>query len=166
MMKKLLLMAFAVLGLAANAMADDELSVAVIAITGDTVQTAALATIDKVEFEGDSLLVIATDGEKADTTKYARKDVDKLLFGADLTPTGIKSLPAAAADKVIIAAQGSEFSVSGIKAGTLVAVFDTNGRLAAQVKAGSDTVSLDATGLKKGIYIVRAGNKAVKIIKK
>lgn len=165
-MKKYLMMAFAVLGLATTAMADDAPSVSVITAAGDTVQTATLATVEKVEFEGDSLLFIATSEEASDTIKYAIKDVDKLLISAPTT-TGIQSLTAAgASSNVTIKANGSEVSVSGLQAGTLVAVYDMNGRMAARVKAQGESVSLDATSLKSGVYVVRAGNKAVKILKK
>lgn len=164
MMKKLLMMAIVALSMANNAMAADETTVSIIGADGETAQTAALTTIEKVEFAADSVCFILAGDEGTDTIKYARSGVDQILFKVS-TATAIKSAKAQA-DKVTIAAHGSQFTVSGIKAGTPVAVFDVNGRLAAQTKATGESVSLDATGLKSGIYLVRAGNKAIKIVKK
>lgn len=164
MMKKLLLMAFAVLGLAANAMADDGLSVYVVTAEGDTASSATVATIDYVTFANDSAYVVTTDADTLYKAPIAK--IDYMVFGA-AQPTAIKSLPAVGApDKVIISTEGASLNISGIKAGTAIAVYDANGRLAAQTKATGDTVSLDATSLKAGLYIVRAGNKAAKILKK
>lgn len=166
-MKKYLTMAFAVLGLASTALADDAPSVSVITAAGDTAQTATLTTVEKVEFQGDSLLFITTAETATDTIKYARKDVGKLLLGIPTTSTtGIRAASDGAADKVAIKANGTELSVSGVKAGTLVTVYDMKGRIAARAKAQGESATINAASLNAGIYVVRTGDKAVKIVKK
>lgn len=167
-MKKYLIIAFALLGLTATAMAEDVTTVSVVSTSGDTLQTAELATIDKVEFADSSAYVILKDAKQAsDTIKYVRKNVSKLLFNIKQKTDGIQSATVGGStEKVIIAARGNELSVSGIKAGTAVTVYGMDGRAAISVKASGESVSLDATPLNAGIYIVRAGNKAIKIVKK
>lgn len=167
MIKKVLMMAFAVLSMSTTAMADDAIVVTFIGTDGDSVEVAELAEIEKIGFQGDSAYITFTDAA-VDTLYFHPEEADKIYFSAG-SITGIQSVKAgdnANLDKVTIAANGALLNVSGVKAGTIVAVYDINGRMAAQVKATADTVSLDATSLKSGMYIVRAGNKATKLIKK
>lgn len=167
MMKKYLLMVFAVLGMTSSVMAEDGASISIISTAGDTLKTATLATVEKVEFADASAYVILSGADGTnDTITYVRKDVDKLLFSGIAT-TGIKSVnKTGSSDNVMISANHSQLSVSGMKAGTMVGVYDMNGRMVVSAKAQGENIDIDATGLQPGAYIVRVGNKAVKILKK
>lgn len=56
--------------------------------------------------------------------------------------------------------------VSGAEAGVSVSVFAADGRHVARSKAGCDgSLKMDVSGFPEGMYIVRAGNRAVKICK-
>lgn len=167
MMKKYLLTAFAVLGLATTAMAEDGPSVSIISASGDTLTTATLASVEKVEFaDASALIILSGTGETNDTITYARKDIDKLFFSG-ISTTGIKAAGTAAQpDKVTIQAGRSQLTISGTTAGQLVGVYDMNGRMVVRTKAQGQSLDIDATALQPGAYIVRVGNKAVKILKK
>lgn len=167
MMKKYLLTAFAVLALATTVKATDGPSVSIISASGDTLTTATLASVEKVEFaDASALVILSGTGETNDTITYARKDIDKLFFSG-IGTTGIKAVNAAGGqDKVSISANRQQLTISGAKAGSLVGVYDMNGRMMLRTKAQGQSLDIDATSLQPGAYIVRVGNKAVKILKK
>mgnify|MGYP002625535666 CR=1 FL=1 len=61
--------------------------------------------------------------------------------------------------------QDGPLTLKGLKPGTDVRVYDMNGRLCLTTKAGRKT-RMQLDGLKRGIYVVRAGNVSIKITKK
>ena len=56
--------------------------------------------------------------------------------------------------------------MSRLKAGALIQVFDTAGRVQARAKAAEGDTVLDVNSLNSGVYMVRVGNQVIKFMKK
>lgn len=165
MIKKYFMLALLAVGMTTAAMADD-MAVSIIDADGNELKSAEMATIDNITMADSCVYVtVAGSDDTYDTYKLERKNIYQILFAPKATATGISSATVAA-EKVTITAEGGELSVSGIAPGTAVAVYSLNGQNVLQTKAQGSTARLSVSGLKGGVYIVRAGNKAIKIVKK
>ena len=56
--------------------------------------------------------------------------------------------------------------VDDLKAGTVVAIYDVNGKLAIQKQASDGSASIDISSLSHGVYVVKAGNTNFKFMKR
>lgn len=82
------------------------------------------------------------------------------------TPSGIDAAKTAAnAPDVAITASG-QLSLTGLKAGTAVEIFDTAGRLMQRATATEGTLNMNISQLTAGVYVLRAGDTAVKFSKR
>lgn len=164
-MKNYFMLALLALGMATTAKADD-MSVSIVGIDGTTLQQATLGSIDRIEMGATSVsVVVVGDDDQEATYTFERSAVDQIQF-VPTSATGIKTVETAAGNKVAIAAHDGRLDLDGLQAGQTIAVFDISGSMVARTKASGSSASLDATSLKPGAYIVRAGNKAIKIVKK
>lgn len=59
-----------------------------------------------------------------------------------------------------------QLCVSGLDSGTVVSVFDAAGQLVARTTAQGTQANISTSHMKGGVYIMRAGNKAVKFVKR
>lgn len=101
----------------------------------------------------------------ADTLSTALGDVKDYKFTSKKVATGIQNLPAVATDEPQFSFANA--SISGLKAGTRVAVYGINGVLVSSLTAGQDgNVSVDLGNLPSGIYILRTPSKSFKIVNK
>ena len=57
-------------------------------------------------------------------------------------------------------------NVDNLKDGTILTIYDTNGRLIAQNKSANGTVSVNISNLPNGVYVVKAGNTNFKFLKR
>lgn len=57
-------------------------------------------------------------------------------------------------------------NIEGVVDGTQIVVVDMTGRMVAETVAESGAATVDLTGCTRGVYIVRAGNNAVRVIKR
>ena len=62
--------------------------------------------------------------------------------------------------------QDGKLSLGGIKPGTPVRVYDTAGRMRLATTAGKEHALIGLESLPHGIYIIRAGDTAIKFTKK
>ena len=68
------------------------------------------------------------------------------------------------ATPVLIQSNGSMLTISGVEAGSIISVCDTDGRLSASSKASAEITSID-TSLPVGeTCIVKIGEKTVKVV--
>lgn len=96
-------------------------------------------------------LVLATNG------------VTEKLVVKQLKTSGIED---AHASQIRVSFNNGMIVVSGAEAGMTVAIFAADGRLVAKRKVGNDgKLKTDISGFPEGVYVVRAGNRAVKICK-
>lgn len=59
-----------------------------------------------------------------------------------------------------------QLNISGLAAGTPIAVYDISGKKLAQAWAEGETTRVSLDGLNGGVYILKAGNQIVKFVKR
>ena len=151
-MKTKNILAALLLTISANAMADEEMyQYLTITYTG-SVSNIYLPIVQRISFEDDYLKVTTTEGWE----KLPLSLVEKITFTE--SPTAIEALPEQAENLTY------KDGTLAIKGDGLLRIFSTNGALVsiANVKEGAN-VSLD--NLPAGVYIVRMGDKTIKVRK-
>lgn len=82
------------------------------------------------------------------------------------TPSGIASTGAEAAGPQIVGSARERLTLAGCKAGTHIGIYDAAGRMAKECVADGGTTAIDVARLTPGIYVLKAGQTAIKFIKK
>ncbi|MDE6126857.1 MAG: T9SS type A sorting domain-containing protein [Muribaculaceae bacterium] len=132
----------------------------VILYNDGTTHTHAIAAVTRMDIGTDEVTMVSTAGEE----KHRIADIDRIKVG-DLV-SAVKELPAEAEAALWPTVVAGSFNVLPA-ADTEITVHDLNGRLVAgPIKAaGGSSLSVDASALAKGHYIVSFGGKSVRIIK-
>ena len=145
-MKRLRLIAIACLltmGLSMQAQ-----NVQTLTINGEKVEK----LVARITFEGDNVVLTFTD----QTTQTADMTSVILSFTPqDLTAIGTIQRPV---EKTL--------SIDGLEPGTEVIVYNTEGKEMLSARASEVQTILKTKSLKKGIYLMKAGNQVVKFIKR
>lgn len=81
-------------------------------------------------------------------------------------PTGINSTPAAANEPQPALCAAGRLTLTGCKGGERICIYDAAGREAASANANAGQTDIDISRLAAGVYVLRAGETAVKFIKK
>lgn len=145
------------LGLAAQGVwADDYKYLAIYDKNGNATDI-ELATLQRITFTATDMVVKTSDGENT----FALADLLKMAFAQEPTPVdGIQ-----AATEGLLQYAGGELTVGAEAKGQILALYAQNGALLSSQKVGKSGASLSITQLPKGVYIVRVGKTAVKIVK-
>lgn len=117
-------------------------------INGEVVEK----TVSKITFDGDNVVLLFSD----QTRQEADLESVVLSFLPD-TPTSIYSLHQTVGDKL---------DIKGLEDGTQVIVFDASGKKILTSNAENTSALLTTRTLKSGIYIIKAGNKVIKFLKR
>ena len=134
-------------------------SLVVEALDGTT-QVYDMAAVSKLDFTtSGSLKVLKTDGT-ADTK--AISTTRKVVFSAEDAPTTANSEASASVLKVYPNPAKNEITVEG--ASDDILIFSANGNLVSRAKAAARAV-INVSSLADGIYILRSGDSAARIIK-
>ena len=134
-------------------------SLVVEALDGTT-QVYDMAQVDKLDFTtSGSLKVVKTDGT-ADTK--AISTTRKVVFSAEDAPATAISEASASVLKVYPNPAKNEITVEG--ASDDILLFTANGNLVSTTKA-ADKAVVNVSSLADGIYILRSGKSAARIIK-
>jgi len=141
----------ALLLLACTSMLADNFKYLTISYNG-TEQNISLPIVQKITFQNGYVVVTTTEGENS----YPISVMERITFTE--SADAIKALPEQAEDLTY------ENGTLAIKGNGLMRVYNTSGALVsiANIKEGAN-ISLD--GLPTGVYIVRMGDKAIKIKK-
>jgi hypothetical protein len=107
--------------------------------------------VTKITFEGDLVVLTFSDS----TT--AKEDMDNVVIRFT-APTSIKDLTTFQLKKAV---DGS-LEINGLAAGTQVYVFDAAGK---QMLVTKDS-TVNVSGLKSGVYVLKAGDQIVKFVKR
>lgn len=107
--------------------------------------------VTKITFEGDLVVLTFSDS----TT--AKEDMDNVVIRFT-APTSIKDLTTFQLKKAV---DGS-LEINGLAVGTQVYVFDAAGK---QMLVTKDS-NVNVSGLKSGVYVLRAGDQIVKFVKR
>ena len=108
--------------------------------------------VARITFEGDNVVLAFSDK----TTQTADMESVILSFAPqDLTAIGTIQRPV---EKTL--------SIDGLEPGTEVIVYNTEGKEMLSARASEVQTILKTKSLKKGIYLMKAGNQVVKFIKR
>lgn len=134
----------------------------VVTDTAGTEYAFALEDQPVITFSSENLVVATVN----DTLTTALAGLDGYKFETRKVSTGIMTLPQSSnAEEPVLSL--SNATVSGLKAGSRVSVYNVNGMLLSEVVAdNSGKVNLDLNALASGIYILRAPSKSFKFVKK
>ena len=113
-------------------------------------------TVASISFEGDNAVVKYSDNS-TETSPIEQVKISFAYF-----TTGIKTVSVFNFTGIV----GGQLHLSGLKAGSLIQVFDTAGRVQARANAAEGDTVLDVNSLNSGVYMVRVGNQVIKFMKK
>lgn len=154
-MKKLLFSAF-FLGLSLAAGAQD---VNVLYLDGSS-HVVKMAEVDKIELTGGTVSLVTTSG---DTQSHKMTDIDRIVFG---DATGIATLKPDTKADITVRSTGYSFEVQGLADGDEVAVYTQNGALMGRAKSTGGSASIDASAYVNGVYVIKAGGRSLKMLKR
>ena len=140
-MKKLILIAAAML-ISLSVSAAQTLT-----INGENVQK----TVVTMTFDGDNVVLTFSD----QTSQKA--DMATVIITFDSTDASIYSMKTPA---------GSLLDIDGLTPGTVITVYDAEGRKMLTSKASANQTRLTIESLKAGTYIMKAGKQIVKFVKR
>ncbi len=149
-MNKKLLLGLILLGGSVSMMADDYKYLTV--TTGSAKESISLPTIQKISFTKTDVLVTTSNG----TYTYPLTELQKMVF--EDTASDIQNMPEQAEGLKFIDGQ---LSVTG---SGLLCIYRANGTLVQMAKI-QNGANINLYGLKNGIYIVKMGEKVIKIQK-
>lgn len=160
MKKRNIVMSLLLSGCALTAFAAEGDDLLVLYLDGAN-HSAKMETVEKITLDDRMLTLVGTDGSK-ESKPLAQ--VDKILFGKNAT-----SIAAAKADKegdVIVRATGYSFTAEGLRDGVTLTVYAADGKVVARSVAKDGKATVNAEGLSNGVYIVKAANKSLKVVKR
>lgn len=116
-------------------------------INGQTVEK----TVSRITFDGDNVVLHFLDN----TSQV--EDMDAVVLGFDYNTTSIYSFEGEVKGKL---------NLGGLPEGTVVTIYDAKGRTVATTTARQAKTVLSTAKLNSGVYMIKAGDKAVKFVKK
>jgi len=116
----------------------------------------AVADISKMTFESSNLVIWKSDTRLAE---LPLSGLDRMFFSAT---SGIQSLSALSSQ---IHHEGGKLRITAPR-GTRIALYDISGKLIKAVTASAEETELNLSGLRRGAYIVKAGDQSRKILGK
>lgn len=126
-------------------------------IKADTTQTLIIngevveKIVTKITFEGDN--AVLTFSDETNITE----DMGNVILRFSSSPTSIKNVEAFQLNNVV----GGNLDINGLAAGAKVVIYDTSGKDVITTNGSNINVS----GLRPGMYILKAGNQIVKFVK-
>lgn len=145
-MRKIFLSLLAAAALTASAGTYNYLNIATSAVESSV----ALVQLKKITFEGNNLVVTGTDGS---ASTFALADLDRLYFSN--TSTAVRS----------VRQDGLSFRNGHIVANGqgVLSIYNSNGALVRQQTVSGSRSEVNIGMLPTGIYIVRLGNRTIKV---
>lgn len=151
---KALVMA-ALLAAGTTASADDYAYLTVNQESGET--SFAISSISKITFDASNMIVALSDGT---TQELPLAGLSKMFFTA--TPTGIASATQAQSQIRLV---DGVLHVSAPR-GSVITLYNMEGKTMRTVTSQGDDTEVSVNGLTKGVYIVKVGTEAKKIMNK
>jgi len=154
MIKKIFLLGFALFA-TGQLMMSQSFNMIVLTADGNETQY-AVSDVQKIVFASSTMTVELKSGEN-------RTDVSRVSF-KDMT--GIETPKQESSISVFPNPVVETLTVSGVKKGTVINVFDLGGGLLKTVAAQENTATINVASLQKGIYLLQIDKQTVKFIKK
>lgn len=133
--------------------------VSVLCLDG-TAYTLKMSEVEKIEIGSGTVSVVTVTGG---SRTWQTAEVDRIALTAD--GAGIRNAKTGSED-IRFGVSGSTVIVTGAPDGTAVELYDAAGRLAGRTVSRDGKAEIDASRGAAGTYVVKAGQKAQKLIKK
>lgn len=157
-MKKLLIAAALLCSMCTTAFADKEVNVLYLDGTPHAIK---MADIDKIELSPGNINVVKNSGA---SETYEISKIDKIEF-RDGT-TAVDKIKNTVGGDILFKTDGYDIDVSGLKDGDNVMVYTQGGTLVAKSNSQNGNAHVDGSSFSKGIYVIKAGGKSLKMVKK
>lgn len=158
-MRKTLIFLSVFLGAPFLARGADVNDVMTLRMKDSTVKHFFLASGPEVSFQGSEVMIWS--GQADTRVSVSIEEVEDFTF-ADSASAGSFE-----ADGVRVSFDDNSLTVSGAREGDEILLFDTNGLMLGRSAAGSaGTASIDISGLRKGVYLVRAAGLDMKMYRR
>lgn len=157
-MRKLLIAAALLCGIGTTALADNDVNVLYL---DGTPHIMKMSDIDRIELSKGSIKVLMNGGA-SETHEISKIDKIELKSGTN----AIEHTKGAKGSDILVKADGYGFEVSGLADGDNVAIYTESGMLIGKAKAQGGSAHVDASSYSNGIYIIKAGGKSLKMVKK
>jgi|GEM_PF-278563 len=157
-MKKLLIAAALLCGIGTTALADNEVNVLYL---DGTTHVVKMSDIDRIELSKENIKVLTTDGA-SETHELSMIDKIELRSVAN----AVEQIKGRKGGDILVKADGYGFEVSGLADGDEVSVYTQGGVLMGKVRGKDGSAHVDASSYANGIYIIKAGGRSLKMVKK
>lgn len=157
-MRKLLITAALMCGICTTAFADNEVNVLYL---DGTPHIMKMSEIDKIELSTGSIKVIKSSGT-SETHEISKIDKIELKSGTN----AVEQVQTAKGADILVKTDGYGFEVSGLADGDNVMIYTQSGMLVGKARVNGSTAHVDASSYSNGIYIIKAGGKSLKMVKK
>ena len=117
-------------------------------INGQTVES----VVTRITFEGDNVVLHFKGGDSQTA------DMDAVVLGFEYSPTTSISVLRGTVDNYL--------NLSGLDEGTVVSIYDAQGKLITTTTAREAKAVLFVSTLRSGVYVLKAGRQVVKFVKK
>ena len=117
-------------------------------INGQAVES----VVSRITFDGDNVVLHFVGGDSQTA------DMDAVVVGFEYSTT--------VSVNVLRGTVGNSLNLSGIDEGTVVTIYDAQGKTVATTTASQAKAVFSVSTLKSGVYVLKAGRQAVKFIKK
>ena len=107
--------------------------------------------VTKITFNGDHAVLTFSDATEIS------EDMGNIILRFSSSPTSIKNVEAFLLNNVV----GDNLDIDGLTAGAQVTIYDASGKDVFTTNGSNINVS----GLRSGMYILKAGNQIVKFVK-
>lgn len=152
-MKKLILSAYLLGVMCVSAFADTVTQT----VTVNGVEVTGKA-VTQITFSGDNAVLTFSDN----TTQKEDIGLISIAFDYTVDTSGIGSVSMFNFSGMV----DGRLQLGGLEAGTAISLYNVTGKKLASATAADGSVSIDVSGLSRGVYIVKAGTKVVKFMKK
>lgn len=159
-MKKKILTAMMLCGASLMALADGVTTLRVLYLDG-TSHEVKMENVDKIALSAGTVGVVTLDGN---TQTHRMQDIDKIEF-TDI-PTAIGSVGDGRGTDIVVRSDGYAFTVSGLTDGQRVSVYTSGGALVSSAVSLDGAARVDASSYPDGVYVIKAGGKSLKMVKR
>ena len=134
----------------------------VVKLKNGTESELLLSNVQKITFDASSMTVVSKTGS---TTPFMLSGMQKILFSQK---TGVTDLANDTGNSLSIYPNPVQdvLFVDGVEENSVIRIFNTKGALFQTTTAKEKVVQLNVSVLPQGMYILQAGNQAIKFIKK
>lgn len=145
-----------ILALGTPVMADNYAYLTIDKTNGET--HFALSEISKITFDADNMIINLSNGSQA---QLPLTSLNKMFF----SDAGITAINSSTKEPLQVKLSGGIIHVNA-PVGSLVTLYNMNGQAVRTVTTASDDTQINLNGMTKGVYIVKVGKQAKKVMNK